>query len=152
MGYLQNGHLHPHCYMRRLDKLYIMTAGGVADHPVELLSLGKMRELIKYLKTEFDTIILDATPMVPISDARVLVGLSDGVIMVARRGKTSTSSLERAFKVLDLKKLMGVVFNDVKPMLFHTHYNPAYYIYGKQGLYPGATKRIKNRTKNYLED
>jgi Mrp family chromosome partitioning ATPase len=138
--------------MRRLDKLYVMTAGGVAPNPVEILSLGKMRELIKYLKTEFDTILLDATPMMPVSDARVLVGLSDGVIMVARRGKTSCSSIQRAFKVLDLKKLMGVVFNDVKPMLFHTHYDSSFYKYGQQRLYPGATKRIKNRTKTYLEE
>ena len=151
-GYLENGHLQPYCYMRRFKNLYIMTAGGVCTNPVELLSQDKMRELIQYLKTEFDTIIFDAPPFAPIPDTRIIMGLSDGLVLVVRRGKTPYSAIEKAFKVLDRKKLLGAVFNDVKPMLLHTHYDHGYYRYGKQGAYPYyGTRKPRSRSKNYLE-
>ncbi|HEX4996906.1 MAG TPA: polysaccharide biosynthesis tyrosine autokinase [Terriglobia bacterium] len=129
LQYLANGH-GPNCYMRRVDNLYFMTAGGVAPNPIEALSMRKMKQLIESLRTQFDTIILDAPPFSPIADARLVTGLSDGLIMVVRRGKTLYSSLDRAFKVVDRNKLLGVVFNDVKPMLFHTYHNSSYYRYG----------------------
>jgi protein-tyrosine kinase len=151
LGYLQNGHVQPHCYLRRLQNLYVMTAGGIAPNPIELLSLGKMKDLIRHFAEEFDTVIIDATPFAPISDARIVMGLSDGLVMVVRRGKTSFGNLKQAFKVVDPKKLLGVVFNDVKPMLFHTHYNYTYYRYGYGSLYPYRTQKIRQRTKNYLE-
>jgi len=138
--------------MRRVKNLYLLTAGGVSAKPLELLSLEKMRKLIEYLRTEFDTIIVDAPPLSPISDARILMGLSDAVVLVVRRGKTPYSGIERAFKVIDRKKLLGVVLNDVKPMLFHTHYDSGYYRYGKKGIYPYAsTRKSRTRSKSYLE-
>jgi protein-tyrosine kinase len=151
LGFLQNGVLQPHCYMRRLENLYLMMAGGTAANPVELLSQGKMRGLIEYLKTEFDTIILDSPPLAPISDGRILTGLADGLIMVVRCGKTSYTSVERALKVIDWQKFLGVVFNDVKPVLFHTQYDYSLYHYASQGLYPRSRRRIKGQTKNYLD-
>jgi len=151
-GYLENGHLQPYCYMRRFKNLYIMTAGGVCTNPVELLSQDKMRELIQYLKTEFDTIIFDAPPFAPIPDARIIMGLSEGLLLVVRRGKTPYSAIEKAFKVLDRNKLLGTVFNDVKPMLLHTHYDHGYYRYGKQGAYPYyGSRKPRSRSKTYFE-
>ena len=78
--------------------------------------------------------------------------MSDALVLVVRRDKTPRSSIERALKVLDRKKLLGVVFNDVKPMLFHTHYDHSYYYYGKNNLYPySGTRKPRPRSKNYLE-
>jgi Mrp family chromosome partitioning ATPase len=118
---------------------------------VELLLQAKMRGLVEYLKTEFDTIILDSPPLGPISDGRILTGLADGLIMVVRCGKTPYTSVERALKVIDWQKFLGVVFNDVKPMLFHTQYDYSLYHYGRQSLYPRSFRRIKGQTKNYLD-
>src|SRR5262245_46530229 len=60
LQYLATGRLAPHCYIRRLANLFFLTSGGTADNPLELLSLRRMKDLIEYLKTDFDTIILDA--------------------------------------------------------------------------------------------
>ena len=87
LQYLANGHLSPYCYVRRLQNLYFLTSGGVAPNPVEILSMHKMKQLIEHLKKDFDMIILDAPPYFPIADARIVTGLSDGLIMVVRRGK-----------------------------------------------------------------
>ena len=97
-----------------------MTAGGIADNPIELLSHERMKKLLDYLRTEFDTIILDSPPLVPISDAHILTALSDGLILVVRCGRTTYAGMEKAFRNLDRNKLIGVVLNDVKPMLFNT--------------------------------
>ena len=151
IGYLENSHLQPQCYVRRLERLYIMTAGGTTPNPVELLSLNRMRDLIDYLKTEFDVIILDSPPLVPISDARILNGFADGHLMIVRRGKTPYRLIGQALKVLDPRKLIGVVFNDVKPMWFHTQYNYRYYHYGYHSLNASDSRRHPSHPKTYLE-
>lgn len=138
--------------MRRLGSLYLMTAGGVSDTPVELLSDAKMRELIEYLKTEFDTVVLDCPPFGPISDAQVLTGLADGLLMVVRCGKTAYGALEKAFGILDRSKLLGIVFNDVKSLMFNTQYPYQYYHYRNRNSYPyGKTARPSRRKKSYLD-
>jgi capsular exopolysaccharide synthesis family protein len=150
--HLSNGRLSPYCYTRRLGNLFFMTSGGTAENPIELLSLKKMKDFINHLKVDFDTVILDAPPFSPIADARIVSGLSDGLIMVIRRGKTSNRSIDTAFKTLDPNKLIGVVFNDVKPLLFNTHFNSGYYRYGSDSryLYAGNV-RSRTKPKNYLE-
>jgi capsular exopolysaccharide synthesis family protein len=149
LQYLTNGRLGPHCYMRRIDNLYFLTTGGIAQNAIEILSMQKMKQLIDSLRRDFDTIILDAPPYSPIADARIVTGLSDGLIMVIRRGKTSYSSADRAFKAIDRNKLLGVVFNDVKPMMFHTYQSFGTYSYGNtQSLY--SSDRAPNRPKKFL--
>jgi capsular exopolysaccharide synthesis family protein len=128
--YLTKGRLAPHCYMRRFENLYVLTAGGVTPNPIELLSMRKMTDLIAQLRKDFDTIILDAPPYSPIADARVVAGLSDGLIMVVRRGKTTYASADRAFKAIDRNKFLGVVFNDVKQTIFSSYQDLNYYYAG----------------------
>jgi Mrp family chromosome partitioning ATPase len=149
LGYFENDTLQPYCYLRRLGNLFLMTAGGIAANPVELLSSPRMLELLAYLKTEFDTIILDCPPFGPIADAQLLTGVADGMLMVVRRGKTSYSSLEKACKNLERSKLIGVVFNDVKSMMFNTQYDYRYYHY--RGYYPYRPGKSPRRVKTYLE-
>jgi capsular exopolysaccharide synthesis family protein len=150
-GYLETDYLLPYCYMRRFRRLFIMTAGGTASNPVELLSLEKMRNLMDYLRREFDTVILDAPPLAPISDAQIVSSISDGLVVVVRSGKTSYGNLERAFRTLDRNKLLGFVLNDVKPRMFHTQYYYKYYRYRGRSLYPYGAAKQRSRPKNYLE-
>lgn len=150
-GYLENDFLQPYCYLRRLEKLYLMTSGGVSQNPVELLSDAKMRDLISYLRTEFNTIILDCPPFGPISDAQVLSGLADGILMVVRSGRTTYGAMEKAFNLVDRTKLLGLVFNDVKPMMFNTRYPYKYYHYRNRDAYPYGKVKATHRPKTYLD-
>jgi capsular exopolysaccharide synthesis family protein len=151
-GYLEADYLQSYCYMRRLDKLYVLTAGGIAPNPVELLSLDRMRSLIAYLKVEFDTVVIDSPPLGPISDTQILTAMSDGLLLVVRSGRTSYRSIEAGFKNMDRSKLLGVIFNDVKPVMFNTQYDYKYYYYGRHGQYPyGQRRPPRPRLKTYLE-
>jgi capsular exopolysaccharide synthesis family protein len=151
LQYLSGGPMRPECFLRRINNLHFMTAGGIAPNPIEALSMRKMKELVEYLKTVFDTIILDAPPFSPIADARVVTALSDGLIMVIRSGKTAYSSTDRAFKAVDPKKLLGVVLNDVKPMPFQTYHSYSYYQYGDSHLVYSGDGRGRNGSKKYLK-
>ena len=149
LGFLENDFLQPYCYMRRFEKMYLLTAGGIAENPVELLTSDKMMRLLAYLKTEFDTILLDSPPFLPITDAQILTSLSDALLLVVRSGKTSYGNLEKAYGNVDKEKLLGVVLNDVKPMMFNTQYDHRYYYYNRQP-YPSPKPVAKPRT--YLDD
>lgn len=149
LQYLTGGPLRPQCFMRRINNLHFMTAGGMAPNPIEALSMRKMKELVEYVRGAFDTVILDAPPFSPIADARVVTALSDGLIMVIRSGKTAYSSTDRAFKAIDQRKLLGVVLNDVKPMPFQTYHSYSYYQYGDNRLvYSGDGKGSKRYLKS----
>jgi len=134
--YLTDNRLKPYCYIRRLGPLYLMSAGGFTHNPVELLSDQRMQELMDYLRQEFDTIVLDSPPLQPIADTSVVFRFVDGILMVIRRAKTPYRAVENAFETLDRSKLLGVVFNDVKPQMLHTYYDYKYYQYGKASHYP----------------
>jgi capsular exopolysaccharide synthesis family protein len=150
LQYLGNGNLSPYCYVRRLESLYFLTAGGFAPNPIEILSMKKMKQLIEQLRQDFDTIILDAPPYSPIADARIVTALSDALALVVRYGKTPYSSIDQAFSAVDRNKLLGVVFNDVKPMLFHTYQKFGYYYGSDQQAVPKVSK-AKSGRRNYLE-
>jgi capsular exopolysaccharide synthesis family protein len=149
--HLSNGRLSPYCCMRRIGNLYFMTTGGISESPTEMLSLRKMKELVESLRRDFDTVILDAPPYSPIADAQIASGMSDGVIMVIRSGKTSKSSIEHAFKVMDKKKLLGVVFNDVEPTLLNSYYYRYQYSYAGKGRYGSEKRRLRSTPKGYLD-
>jgi capsular exopolysaccharide synthesis family protein len=151
LQYLQGGLLPPECFLRRINNLNFMTAGGIAPNPIEALSMRKMKELVEHLKTVFDTVILDAPPFSPIADARVVTALSDGLLMVIRSGKTAYSSTDRAFKAVDQRKLLGVVLNDVKPMPFQTYHSYSYYQYGDNRLVYSGDGKGQSDSKRYLK-
>jgi capsular exopolysaccharide synthesis family protein len=150
LQHLGNGYLSPYCYVRRLENLYFLTAGGLAPNPIEILSMKKMKQLIEQLRQDFDTIIIDAPPYSPIADARIVTALSDALVLVVRQGKTPYSSIDHAFSAVDRNKLLGVVFNDVKPMLFHTYHKFSYYYGSDQQAVPKISKAGSGR-RTYLE-
>jgi capsular exopolysaccharide synthesis family protein len=150
--HLGNGYMSPYCYVRRLENLYFLTTGGMAPNPIEILSMRKMKQLIEQLRRDFDTIILDAPPYSPIADAKIVTALSDALVLVVRHGKTSSNSIDHVFSAVDRNKLLGVVFNDVKPMLFHTYQNYNYH-YGQYGENQQDAPKISKTAsrRNYLE-
>jgi capsular exopolysaccharide synthesis family protein len=138
--YLLEG-LEPQCCMRKVDNLYVMTAGEVADDAIELLSLARMKELMRFLRQEFDTVIVDAPPILPVADARLISTLTDATVMVIYQGRTPYSSIEKAIEVCDKKKMLGVILNGVKSTGLD-----GYYSYGHYYAYPYSRKQKEGKT------
>ncbi len=151
LGFLRGDIQQPFCFMRRLERLYLMTAGGYSASPVEMLSMEKMKNLVDYLKEEFDTIVLDCPPFGPISDAQIISGMADGLVLVTRSGKTTYGNIEKAFRSINREKLIGVVFNDVAPQIFHTQYDYKQYRYKDRGYSRYSPKSRRSIPKKYLD-
>jgi len=99
-----------------LPNLDVLTCGPMPPTPAELLGSAQMRELLEHAARQYDRILLDGPPVLLISDAIVLAGLVNGVVLVARADDNTKGELKRAREQLDgiNTRLIGAVFNGVK--------------------------------------
>lgn len=97
-------------------RLHVLAAGSRSAYPSELLASEKMEQQMHIWRSEFDHIILDAAPLLPVTDSSALARLSDFTIVVARHNVTNRISLARTWKMLHLQGIqeMGMVLNDVR--------------------------------------
>ncbi len=96
------------------QKLAVVTAGRIPPNPSELLGSQRMHDLVQGLaKKAF--VIIDAPPLIPVTDAAVLSHNTDGAILVATVGKTTIDALQKAQSNLDRAggRALGVVLNRV---------------------------------------
>jgi uncharacterized protein involved in exopolysaccharide biosynthesis/Mrp family chromosome partitioning ATPase len=99
-----------------IENLRIITCGERAPNPAELLSFPEIDTLIEELKDNFDVILFDSPPVLPVTDSAVLAAKVDGVILVYQAGRTSRHALNRARIQLESvdAKILGVVINNLK--------------------------------------
>lgn len=81
-------------------KITVLTSGSLPPNPSELLESHQAAELIEQLRPRFDHIIIDTTPLLPVTDAAVASALGDGVLMVVRHGRTTRDQAADAVKSL----------------------------------------------------
>lgn len=76
--------------------LFVLPAGRVPPNPSELLGSRAMESLLRRLEREFDWILVDAPPLLPVTDAAVLGTRTAGAIVVAASGRTTRGQLDAA--------------------------------------------------------
>jgi capsular exopolysaccharide synthesis family protein len=116
-------------YAWRLKDLFVLPGAGSVPDPVGALSSDRTAALFKAMRREFQMIIVDAPPILPIADAPILARLADHVVLVVRAGLTPRPLIERAVESLDGVKLMGIALNDVD--VLRSPYAAAYQYYEK---------------------
>lgn len=94
-------------------ELSVLTSGGLPPNPSELLQSNAMVELLHELRNDYDVIIIDAPPLLPVTDAALLAARSDGALLVVRHSKTTRDQLSHTIGRLDAvgAKTLGVVLN-----------------------------------------
>ncbi|GMT43053.1 MAG: hypothetical protein IEMM0002_1464 [bacterium] len=97
------------------DGLYLLPAVRSVKNSSGLLGSRRMSSLINALKTEFDYVILDTPPILPLADMNILSGLADGLLMVVRAGKTPKDVVTRAINSLHGANVVGIVLNGTDP-------------------------------------
>jgi polysaccharide biosynthesis transport protein len=127
----------------QMPGLYLLPEGAVPAFPSELLESDRMRELLTHLRGEFDVIVIDAPPVLPVADARVLSELSDVTIQMARLGVTTKTALMRAHDLLTAysRRPVGVVLNGVVEGsgAYHDYYGYRdFNSWGKEGKHENA--------------
>ncbi len=116
--------------LKSIPNLSILSAGPMFPNPTEVLSSDHMKELLTALRGKYDRIVIDAPPIMPVSDPLILAGLSDGVIIIARGGVTSRGiTLKSCQSLIRMKvPIIGIVLNNVKiPKRGYGNYYYSYY-------------------------
>src|SRR5258708_17570015 len=93
------------------EDLYFIPAGRPVSNPAELLGSARLKPLLDRLAPVFDWIVLDAPPVLAVSDAGILAGLCDGVIFVIRAGVTPHDAPHAACQELNENNLLRSAFD-----------------------------------------
>lgn len=95
--------------------MYVLPAGKIPPNPSELLGSARMQKLLDALAEEFDVVLCDAPPLLPVTDAAVLSRVTSGAIMAVAVGRTTTHQLQGALDALATvgAKVAGVVLTMV---------------------------------------
>lgn len=95
------------------DDLFVLTSGQIPPNPSELLGSAEMGALLERLEQDFDTVIVDAPPLLPVTDAAVLSQFVGGIVLVVGSHKIKHQDLQKSLSALDMvgATLLGVVLN-----------------------------------------
>lgn len=96
--------------------LQVLASGTVPPNPVELLGSPAMARLVDGLREQYDYVVVDTSPVLPVADAAVLSRLVDGALMVVNAGLTRRDHLQESLANLDQvgATVLGVVLNAVR--------------------------------------
>jgi tyrosine-protein kinase Etk/Wzc len=111
-----------------IPNIVLLTAGTIPPNPSELLCSDRMRELLAALRGSSDMVILDAPPVIPVTDAPLLSAFTDLVVVVVEAGRIPAAVARRMKEQLHSVQapVAGFVLND-RTALF----SDAYGYYGK---------------------
>jgi tyrosine-protein kinase Etk/Wzc len=125
------------------DKLDYILSGILPPNPVEILALDKTEKLLTSLKTEYDIIVLDTTPLAQVTDAYLLINHSEIKIIVVRYGQTLKNVFSLVMKDLKQKNITNtcIVLNDNRNN--QDQYGYGYGYHNKRGFLKKKLKRSK---------
>jgi capsular exopolysaccharide synthesis family protein len=92
--------------------LWFLPAGKPCDQPSDLLRSPRFVKAFAQLVSQFEWIVVDSTPMLPIVDVNLWSRVVDGTLLVVREGVTPIKALQRGLQALNQPKLIGVVVNE----------------------------------------
>ncbi|HVA80779.1 MAG TPA: polysaccharide biosynthesis tyrosine autokinase, partial [Candidatus Binataceae bacterium] len=112
-----------------IDSLWLLASGSIPPNPSELVGSEKMRDTLRELADQFDVIILDSPPILPVTDGILLSTMVDGVVLVANSSKTAKQHVRAACAKLAFAraKVFGVLLNQVDVNSQHYQYYRRYY-------------------------
>jgi capsular exopolysaccharide synthesis family protein len=114
-----------------IDKLHLLTSGTPPPNPTEFLTSQRMGDLISAFRKEFDFVVFDCPPILPVTDAAILAAKADGVLLVYRVGKIARSALRRAKVLIENVhgRVLGMVLTGLKAEISPDYEELQYYRY-----------------------
>lgn len=91
--------------------LSVVQAGRRPSSPYELLKSPRLAQLLDEARQQYDYVILDMPPLVPLPDCSVIGRSVDGFMVVVTAHKTQGKLLKEALSVLEPAKIIGLIFN-----------------------------------------
>jgi capsular exopolysaccharide synthesis family protein len=114
-----------------IDNVNLLTSGPIPPNPSELLSSKKMQVILDTLRSQADYVIIDAPPVIAVTDACVLASKVDGIALVIGAGMVRPEIAQKARDLLQKARghILGVILNRVAIDEEHAFY---YYYYGSE--------------------
>ena len=109
-------------------RLSVIPAGRALSSPYELLKSPRMGEVMHQARQQYDFVVVDTPPLVPVPDCRLIAGRVDGVVLVVAAHRTPRPLFEDTLDMLEPSKVIGIVFNGDDRRF--SHYHGYYYGYG----------------------
>jgi len=130
------------------EKLDYILSGILPPNPVELLALDKTEKLIARLRSTYDIIVLDTTPLAQVTDAYLLINHSEIKVIITRARQTFKNVFALVMKDLRQKNITNtcIVLNDNK--YYRDQYGYGYGYYNKKGLFK---RKVKKRKKPVVD-
>ncbi|MGM0931615.1 MAG: polysaccharide biosynthesis tyrosine autokinase [Actinomycetota bacterium] len=113
--------------------LMVLGAGRVPPNPSELVGSAAMTHMLRELATK-SIVLIDTSPMLPVTDAAILASIADGALVVVSAGRSRIEELERTRQSLSLvgARVLGVILNRVPNHGFEAkrygYYGQNYYV------------------------
>ena len=106
------------------DSLFLITAGTILPNSAEILGAKEMENLIKESKVNFDYIIIDTPPILPVSDTLLLASKADATLIVVKARKTKEKIVKESYEQLIEAKanVIGTVLNESDKSLDNKYY------------------------------
>lgn len=121
-------------YPAKIKGLSIITSGTIPPNPAEMLDSKQMEKFLAEVRNRFDYIILDAPPIVAVTDAEILAKKVDGSILVVSADTTENDVFERAIQLIkhDYSVLIGSVLNNFNDKPGYGSYYKYHYYYASK--------------------
>ncbi|HVV76629.1 MAG TPA: polysaccharide biosynthesis tyrosine autokinase [Mycobacteriales bacterium] len=122
--------------------LRVLASGPNPPNPSELLGSREMGKLLRAMEDAYDLVIIDAPPLLPVTDAAVLAAEASGAVIVVHHGKTRIEQVERAAAALEAvgSRILGCIIN------FAPHRGPDAAYYGYAYRYTTPSSDLLKRT------
>ncbi len=123
-----------------VPNLHFLPSGRLPRTAMGLLESGRVKELLRSLRNRYDVILIDAPPVIGISDSSILASAVDGTIMVVQYRKYPRDMAIKTKHLLDLTgaKTFGVILNNINVMrddyyyYYHSYYHSSTYTSGDE--------------------
>ncbi len=99
----------------RASGLEVLTSGSLPPNPAELLQSHVMHQLLEKARSDYDVIVIDAPPLLPVTDAALIASRADGALLVVRQGSTTRDQLAHSLDRLAAvgARPLGIALNMV---------------------------------------
>jgi succinoglycan biosynthesis transport protein ExoP len=125
--------------------LFLTPSGPIPPNPSELLASSRMREFVRFVRSQFDFVVIDAPPTLAVTDPTILGTVADGVVLCVRARKVPREDLRSCRDRLRLAdiRVLGTVLNryrDVQGGYGKRYHHYAAYAYEESGDRPAPTR------------
>ena len=117
-----------------IDHLDIITSGPKPPNPSELLGSNKMKNILNGFNADYDYVLIDAPPIVVVTDAALLASICDGTILIISSGEAIIEGVIKAKELLVNVKanIIGTILNKCKDAKYGGYYYKYSYHYGHE--------------------